>query len=95
MAKLPSDADFARRSVLTSMCVALGAAKAKAAAEYTLELLPSCGRVLFFGHHKPMLDAMEAAATARKVRVFRIDGAVPVTERQAIVRAFQGLPADT
>ena len=59
------------------MCVALGSAKAKAAAEYALELLPSCGRLLFFGHHKPMLDAMEAAATARKVRASAAREAAP------------------
>ena len=38
--KLPPEADFQRRSLLSAMCVGLGSAKAKAAAEYTLELVP-------------------------------------------------------
>jgi hypothetical protein len=34
------------------MCVELGTAKAQPAAEYALELLPGCEKLLFFAHHK-------------------------------------------
>ena len=42
-----------------------------------------------------MLDAMEQAAAARRVKTLRIDGSVPVSERQALVTAFQALPEGT
>ena len=34
------------------MCIELGTAKAQPAAEYALELLPGCEKLLFFAHHK-------------------------------------------
>ena len=89
------DPSFAQQQLLTQMCVELGNAKAQPAAEYALELLPSCEKLLFFAHHKVMLDAMEQAAAAKGVRCLRIDGATPASERQALVKAFQALPAGT
>eukprot|EP00900_Chrysochromulina_parva_P004176 jgi/Chrpa1/1375/Chrysochromulina_OHIO_Genome00013610-RA len=86
-----------KQHLLSQMCVALGSAKAHAAAELVLEMLPSCrdGRLLFFAHHKAMLDAVDAAAASARVRTFRIDGSVPAVERAGLVNAFQALPADT
>ena len=86
-----------KQHLLSQMCVALGSAKAHAAAELVLEMLPSCrdGRLLFFAHHKAMLDAVDAAAATARVRTFRIDGSVPAVERAGLVNAFQALPADT
>ena len=91
----PSD-ERGRQHLLSSMCVALGSAKAAAAAEYVLELLSSsCERLLFFAHHRSMLDAVDGAVTARGVRTLRIDGSVPAVERAALVHTFQTLPAGT
>jgi len=86
-----------KQHLLSQMCVALGSAKAHAAAELVLEMLPSCrdGRLLFFAHHKAMLDAVDAAAASARVRTFRIDGSVPAVERAGLVNSFQALPADT
>ena len=44
--------------------VALGAAKAAAAADYVVELLPSCSKLLFFAHHMSLLNAVESAVPA-------------------------------
>ena len=55
--------------LLSSICMALAGAKAHAAAEYCLELLPSCEKLLFFAHHKTMLDTVESAFAAQ-VRCF-------------------------
>jgi SWI/SNF-related matrix-associated actin-dependent regulator 1 of chromatin subfamily A len=93
-AGLPDGADFDKRRLLTSMVTELGRAKARAAAEYALTLLEGCGKVLFFAHHRTMLDALEQAAAEARVRCLRIDGATPADERQALVRTFQSLPAD-
>ena len=43
---------FEQQTLLTQMCVELGTAKAQPAAEYALELLPGCEKLLFFAHHK-------------------------------------------
>ena len=87
--------DWDRRQNLSAQVVELGAAKAIRAAEYAIELLPSAGKLLYFGHHKSMLDAMEAAAAKAKVRCLRIDGSTPGAERQALVKTFQALPDTT
>jgi len=80
--------DWDRRQNLSAQVVELGAAKAIRAAEYAIELLPSAGKLLFFGHHKSMLDAVEAAAAAARVRCLRIDGSTPGAERQVTLCAL-------
>ena len=92
MASMPASDERGRQHLLSQMCVALGAAKAQAAADFVLEMLPSCERLLFFAHHKSMLDAVGAAAASAGVRTFRIDGAVPAIERASLVNSFQALP---
>lgn len=92
LAAIPKSDERGRQHILSSMCVALGSAKAAAAAEYVLELLPSCEKILFFGHHMAMLDAVHGAIEQRGVRTLRIDGSVPAVERAALVSTFQSLP---
>ena len=62
-----------------------------------LELLPSCHKLLFFAHHKPMLNEVESRAVqdhGRSVAIFRIDGSTPTVERQRLVSEFQKLPPE-
>ena len=97
MSAASKDDERGKQFLLSQMCVALGSAKAHAAAEIVLEMLPSCrdGRLLFFAHHQTMLDAVGAAAASANIRTFRIDGSVAGFERQGLVNAFQALPAGT
>lgn len=44
---------------------------------------------MIFGHHRHMLDALEATAVRCNVGYIRIDGSVPSTERLSRVDAFQ------
>lgn len=87
----PSD-ERGKQALLSAMLVTLGAAKGAAAAEYALELLRDAGKILFFAHHRSVLDEMERAAASQNVTTLRIDGSVPASERAALVARFQGLP---
>ena len=94
MDALPKVEEFKRQQLLSSMCVQLGTAKAHAVAEYCQELLISCDRLVFFGHHRAMLDAVASAfATSAGTRVYRIDGETPAVERQQQIKEFQALPS--
>ena len=62
---------------------------------YVLETVQSCEKVLFFAHHRAMLDAVDSAASTHGVRTFRIDGSVPAHERAALVAGFQSLAPGT
>jgi superfamily II DNA or RNA helicase len=90
---LPTGQSFDRQALLSKMVTELASAKVSAVAEYTLELIGSCDRLLFFAHHLCMLDGVEAAAASHGVRTLRIDGSTPSSERQAIVQKFEGAPA--
>ena len=95
MKNLPYE-DPRSRHLWSPMCVQLAQVKATLAAEYCLELLPSCGnnKLLFFCHHIKMLDTVESACTSSPlgIQVFRIDGSVEKGERNNMIKAFQSLP---
>jgi SWI/SNF-related matrix-associated actin-dependent regulator 1 of chromatin subfamily A len=66
---------------------ALAAAKADAVVEHVQTLLESEDKVIVFGHHKVLLNALDAAFTGCSVR---IDGSVGLADRQVAVDRFQG-----
>lgn len=50
------------------------------------------GKVVVFGHHHEVLDAIEKRVTEMGVGFVRVDGGTPVLKRQAAVDTFQNKP---
>lgn len=91
-----SSANFDARQLLMQAYQASGVAKAAGICDYLIEWLrgSGCQKVLVFGHHKAVLDALEVAVS-RELKGsghIRIDGQVPPNERAARVRKFQTCP---
>lgn len=91
-----SSADFDARRLLMQAYQASGVAKAAGICDYLIEWLRGSGgqKVLVFGHHKALLDALEVAVSKelKGSGHIRIDGQVPPNERAARVRKFQTCP---
>lgn len=66
-----------------------GEGKVEAAVEWLTDFLAGDGSVIVFAHHKAVLDQLQAAVEALGVAAVRVDGDVPVQQRQAAVDAFQ------
>jgi SWI/SNF-related matrix-associated actin-dependent regulator 1 of chromatin subfamily A len=86
-------AHFEARKLLMQAYQSSGVAKSEGVAEYLLEWLRGSGtqKVLVFGHHKGVLDCLEAAV-AKELKGgghIRIDGSVSSQERALRVRKFQ------
>lgn len=65
---------------------ALAKAKADQVVDHVRTMLDGNGKVIVFGHHQTLLDALTAAFGSEAIR---IDGKVDPNERQALVDAFQ------
>jgi SWI/SNF-related matrix-associated actin-dependent regulator 1 of chromatin subfamily A len=91
-----SDANFDARRLLMQAYQASGVAKAAGICDYLIEWLrgSKSQKVLVFGHHKALLDAVEVAVSKelKGSGHIRIDGQVPPNERAARVRKFQTCP---
>ncbi len=84
-------AAFERQRLLSQMCVELGTAKAQPAAEYALELLPSCEKLLFFAVRPRPRSSSNPRATAlgaqlRLKRPLTRRRALPVAPRDSTIR---------
>jgi SWI/SNF-related matrix-associated actin-dependent regulator 1 of chromatin subfamily A len=86
-------ANFEARRLLMQAYQVSGAAKSEGVCDYLLESLRGSGsqKVLIFGHHKAVLDALEVAVSKefKGTGHIRIDGTVNSQERAARVRKFQ------
>jgi SWI/SNF-related matrix-associated actin-dependent regulator 1 of chromatin subfamily A len=86
-------ANFEARTLLMKAYQASGVAKSPGVCDYLLEWLRGSGsqKVLVFGHHKGVLDAIEVAVAKefKGTGHIRIDGTVNSQERAARVRKFQ------
>jgi SWI/SNF-related matrix-associated actin-dependent regulator 1 of chromatin subfamily A len=86
-------ANFEARRLLMKAYQASGVAKSPGVCEHLLEWLRGSGsqKVLVFGHHKGVLDAMQVAVAKefKGTGHIRIDGTVNSQERAARVRKFQ------
>ncbi len=88
-----SGAHFEARKLLMEAYQSSGIAKASAVSEYLVEWLRGSGtqKVLVFGHHKSVLDSIEAAV-AKELKGaghIRIDGSVSSQDRALRVNKFQ------
>jgi SWI/SNF-related matrix-associated actin-dependent regulator 1 of chromatin subfamily A len=81
------------RQLMMRAFQASGVAKAAGICDYLIEWLrgSSTEKVLVFGHHKAVLDAIEVAVSKefKGTGHMRIDGSIPSQERAARVRKFQ------
>jgi len=88
-----NNANFEARRMLMQAYQASGVAKSSGVCDYLIEWLRGSGsqKVLVFGHHKEVLDAIEVAVSreCKGTGHVRIDGSVPSLERAARVRKFQ------
>jgi hypothetical protein len=66
----------------------IGQAKAELAADYTVQLARSAGKVVFFAKHIDVMDAAEEAFARQGVRFSSIRGDQTAAARQASVDAF-------
>jgi len=64
----------------------LAGVKAPFVVEHVAARLESSGKIIVFGHHRAMLDALSAAFGEQAIR---IDGSTPPADRQALVDQFQ------
>ena len=83
---------FETLKALTAWGVTTARAKAGDVAARVAEILESGSsrnKMLFFAHHRCMLDAMTNALRAARVPHVRIDGTTPSLERAIAVRRFQ------
>ena len=72
---------------------ATGIAKAAAATDFLLDWLQGgTEKIVVFGHHKLVLDHIDAALHKQKTQFIRIDGQVPANIRHQLVRSFQTKP---
>lgn len=63
--------------------------KAKAVAEYALDLLESGKKFLIFAHHQSMLNALQTELEEKQYDFIRIDGSTNSEKRQEYVDKFQ------
>jgi len=70
----------------------IGQAKAELAADYTVQLARSAGKVVFFAKHVDVMDAAEEIFTRNGVRFSSIRGGQSPAARQANVDAFASDP---
>ncbi|CAE8732603.1 unnamed protein product, partial [Polarella glacialis] len=88
-AEVPHDAI---RAIFKLVC----GAKLKSTQDYIGYLLDGLNsKVLFFAHHRVMLDAIEQTLRSRKVGFVRIDGQVPQQLRPKLIQDFQEDPSVT
>jgi SWI/SNF-related matrix-associated actin-dependent regulator 1 of chromatin subfamily A len=86
-------AHFEARKLLMQAYQATGISKTSGICDYLLDWLRGSGsqKVLVFGHHKGVLDAIEVAVAKefKGAGHIRIDGSTPSQERAVRVRKFQ------
>lgn len=66
-----------------------GMAKLEGSIDYIGSLLENDVKLLIFAHHKLVLDRIAEALEHKKIRYIRIDGDVPMSDRQNRVDQFQ------
>jgi len=82
----------AMHAAVSRLHVATSKAKEDGVCEYVREVLEGGTKLLVFGHHLSMLDALETMATRLKVGWVRIDGSKSTADRHAAVKRFQAEP---
>lgn len=80
------EAYFERKSLLSAMFRHTCAAKKGAVAKFVKDMVERGEKIIFFGYHKDMLDAVDAVLDCGKIR---IDGSTAAERRPDLVRAFQ------
>src|SRR5690625_1532605 len=70
----------------------IGQAKASLAADYTVQLVRSVGKVVFFAKHIDVMDAAEAQFAAAGLRTVSIRGEQTSRARQEAIDAFTTQP---
>jgi SWI/SNF-related matrix-associated actin-dependent regulator 1 of chromatin subfamily A len=78
-------AHFAKRVAVMRLYKETGKAKTNRVCEYVGDLLDGGAKLLVFGHHMNVLDALEKMARSRKVDYIRIDGSTAAAIRQDLV----------
>lgn len=84
-----SSNDFRRRESLMEAFRLSGMAKLEGSIDYIGSLLENDVKLLIFAHHKLVLDRIAEALEHKKIRYIRIDGDVPMSDRQNRVDQFQ------
>lgn len=64
-------------------------AKAALQAEYIIEMLEEQPKIVFFAHHKEVLDIVQKKLTDKGISVSRVDGSVTQEKRQIAIDSFQ------
>ena len=76
-----------------SMVRRIGQAKAQLAADYTIQLARSVGKVVFFAKHVDVMDQAEAAFAAAGLTSISVRGDQSAKERQVGIDAFDSDPS--
>ena len=67
----------------------VGLAKAEAAEEIITNFVDSGEKLVVFGHHHDVMDAMDTYLTKKKIGHVKVDGRTPNQDRQALIDRFQ------
>jgi SWI/SNF-related matrix-associated actin-dependent regulator of chromatin subfamily A-like protein 1 len=80
-----------KKSLLMELFTQSGEAKLATIIPHITEFLsdPLAGKLLIFGHHRPLLDKLQEHISSLEVEFIRIDGRTSSKERQARVQTFQ------
>eukprot|EP00929_Paragymnodinium_shiwhaense_P031338 TRINITY_DN17576_c0_g1_i1.p1 TRINITY_DN17576_c0_g1~~TRINITY_DN17576_c0_g1_i1.p1 ORF type:complete len:925 (-),score=271.70 TRINITY_DN17576_c0_g1_i1:183-2957(-) len=88
--KLAAEEDsFERKAVMMAMYRETGLAKRVAACEYVEDLLNGGCKIIVFGHHLAVLDALQETVKKLNMKHIRIDGSTSSEERRRQVDVFQ------
>ena len=81
---------FERKSLISDLFRQTCSAKIKSVCTWLQNALEYTDKIVFFAHHRQMLDAVEQ--TLQHINYIRIDGSTPTEKRQQRVEQFQTQP---
>jgi len=81
---------FTRKQLISSLFRETALVKTNIVREYLKNLLPMRNnqKLIVFGYHRIMLDAIQEAVEAKKCKFIRIDGSTPQKDRMGLVATF-------
>eukprot|EP01054_Gregarina_sp_Poly1_P002436 Gregarina_sp_Poly_1__2435@NODE_1655_length_3619_cov_47_485079_g1089_i0_p1_GENE_NODE_1655_length_3619_cov_47_485079_g1089_i0NODE_1655_length_3619_cov_47_485079_g1089_i0_p1_ORF_typecomplete_len904_score148_80SNF2_N/PF00176_23/2_3e45ResIII/PF04851_15/2_9e12ResIII/PF04851_15/1_1e03Helicase_C/PF00271_31/7_7e12DEAD/PF00270_29/1_3e05ERCC3_RAD25_C/PF16203_5/3e03ERCC3_RAD25_C/PF16203_5/7_1e05Flavi_DEAD/PF07652_14/0_0029Flavi_DEAD/PF07652_14/1_1e04DEAD_2/PF06733_15/1_9DEAD_2/PF06733_15/57Herpes_ori_bp/PF0 len=77
------------RALISNLFRLTGEAKANSVCEYIDYISEIEDKFIIFGHHKSVLDKIEAKLRLKKFSFVRIDGSTPQNHREGLVKKFQ------
>jgi SWI/SNF-related matrix-associated actin-dependent regulator 1 of chromatin subfamily A len=81
--------DFERKALINQLFCLNDVAKSKVGCEVMLQALQEVNKLVIFGYHRSILNALEEKLKSKNVTYFRIDGSTPLEARQRGVERFQ------